>query len=310
MKKLFFLFSLLVAYSSYAQDVINREFTAIKPTDAFSFQPIANNSKIFGMSSNGTYIIYDKMWKELEKHEPGQDEIFSGSNSATRSADYDSSKHTYSTTDWDNTDYEYTRPKYSYNISFFNNYSDFFQGNANKLNLIRSVSESFLNSHRASTFSETYTGIAGQLSYVYNGYTALITHFEIVDWDGNMSTIIEPPYYIGSGSCQTLEVGDKAYLIVSAYSIYPKNIIKDCNLYSKEEYELSSKQIEPDKYHYYIYEYDKPTSSVNLVKSESVKANRHLVGIYDLKGNRLEKEQSGVNILLYSDGTSTKILNQ
>lgn len=86
----------------------------------------------------------------------------------------------------------------------------------------------FLRSHSVSTFSDSYTGIAGQLSRVSHQYTALTTEFNLVDWDGNILCRIDPPYYISSGYCQAIDVKDKTYLIVTAYSMYPK--IVDCQL--------------------------------------------------------------------------------
>lgn len=309
MKKVLFCIAFLSSLLLHAEEVIDREYTVLKPTHSLSFQSIADKSKIWGMDfSDGVNIIYDKLWNELERHDAGQAEIYTGRHSASRSYKYNQDSRRYSAEDWKEDIWDYNVPKYGYSISVFDNYSNFVIGKTNTLYMIRSVNDSFLDRHNVSVFGENFEGIAGLPSYVSNSYKSLITRFELVDWDGNMLASIEPPYYIGQGSCQGIEVEDKAYLIVTAYSIYPKNIIKDCDLYSSEEYDLSSKQTDTDYNHYYIYEYNKPTSSVRLIKSETSKANRKIVGIYDLMGNRLEKEQSGINILLYSDGTSDKVV--
>ncbi len=307
MKRVLFIIVCLSTVLLHAEDLIDREYTMLKPAHSLSFYSVANKSKIWGMSlSDGVNIIYDKLWNELERHDAGQTEIYTGNHSASR--DYEYNSGTYSANEWQEAVWDNYESKYNYSISLFDNYSDFINGKANIFYMIRDVRDSFLNRHTVSLFSDSYKEIAGLPCYVFSHYQSLITRFEIVDWDGNILASIEPPYYIGLGSCQGIEAEDRAYLIVGAYSIYPQNIIKDCDLYSTAEYDLSSKQVEPDYYHYYIYEYNKQTNSVRLIKSETSKANRKLVGVYDLMGNRLEKEQSGINILLYSDGTSEKVV--
>lgn len=190
------------------------------------------------------------------------------------------------------------------------NYNKFYNGEANTLYYLREVDQVFLGSHSVSTFSDSYTGIAGQLNHVSHYYTALTTEFNIVDWDGNILCKIEPPYYISSGSCQAIDVKDKTYVIVTAYSMYPKSVIKDCDTYSTTEYDLSSEEVEPGYCHYFIYEYDSKTNAIEMVKTDKSLANRKEVARYDVSGNKLNSPQKGVNIILYSDGTTNKVIEK
>ena len=183
-------------------------------------------------------------------------------------------------------------------------------GEANTLYYLRNVDQVFLRSHSVSTFSDSYTGIAGQLNRVSHYYTALTTEFDLVDWDGNILCKIEPPYYISNGFCQAIDVKDKTYLIVTAYYMYPKNVFKDCDTYSTVEYELSSKEVEPGYYHYFIYDYDNKTNSIQMIKTDKSLANRKEVARYDHNGIKLSSPQKGVNIILYSDGTSNKVIEK
>ena len=121
---------------------------------------------------------------------------------------------------------------------------------------------------------------------------------------------VEIPYYLGSGSCQSLEVKDRSYIIVSAYSMYPKTVMSDCDLYSSNEYDLSSKEVEPDYYHYFIFEYDSKTNAIQMIKTDKSLANRREVARYDANGVKLNSPQKGVNIILYSDGTSNKVIEK
>ena len=154
------------------------------------------------------------------------------------------------------------------------------------------------------------TGIAGKLNRVSHHYTALTTEFNIVDWDGNILCKIELPYYISRGFCQAIDVKDKTYVIVTAYSLYPKSVIKDCDTYSTTEYDLSSEEVEPGYCHYFIYEYDSKTNAIEMVKTDKSLANRKEVARYDVNGIKLTCPQKGVNIILYSDGTTNKVIEK
>ena len=227
----------------------------------------------------------------------------------TRSYQYDSNRKTYTATAWEKTDYPNKSAKYAYNI-WTDNFNKFYNGEANTLYYLRNVDQVFLRSHSVSTFSDSYTGIAGQLNRVSHYYTALTTEFDLVDWDGNILCKIEPPYYISNGFCQAIDVKDKTYVIVTAYSMYPKSVIQDCDTYSTAEYDLSSKEVEPGYYHYFIYDYDNKTNSIQMIKTDKSLANRKEVARYDHNGIKLSSPQKGVNIILYSDGTSNKVVEK
>ena len=227
----------------------------------------------------------------------------------TRSYQYDSNRKTYTATAWEKTDYPNKSAKYAYNI-WTDNFNKFYNGEANTLYYLRNVDQVFLRSHSVSTFSDSYTGIAGQLNRVSHYYTALTTEFDLVDWDGNILCKIEPPYYISNGFCQAIDVKDKTYVIVTAYSLYPKSVIKDCDTYSTTEYDLSSEEVEPGYCHYFIYEYDSKTNAIEMVKTDKSLANRKEVARYDVNGIKLSSPQKGVNIILYSDGTTNKVIEK
>ena len=95
---------------------------------------------------------------------------------------------------------------------------------------------------------------------------------------------IELPYYISRGFCQAIDVKDKTYVIVTAYSLYPKSVIKDCDTYITTEYYLSSEEVEPGYYHYFIYDYDNKTNSIQMIKTDKSLANRKEVARYDHNG--------------------------
>ena len=92
--------------------------------------------------------------------------------------------------------------------------------------------------------------------------------------------------------------------------MYPKSVIQDCDTYSTVEYDLSSKEVEPCYYHYFIYDYDNKTNSIQMIKTDKSLANRKEVARYDVNGIKLTSPQKGVNIILYSDGTSNKVIEK
>ena len=311
MKIRIILLALFCTTIAHAQSVIDQVFKTIVPETErayYNFQSIDGQSKILGFG-NGISNVYDEKWTTLEIHNAGQEELNTGYYYLTRSYQYDSNRKTYTTTAWEKADYPNKSAKYSYNI-WTDNYNKFYNGEANTLYYLREVDQVFLGSHSVSTFSDSYTGIAGQLSHVSHYYTALTTEFNIVDWDGNILCKIEPPYYISSGSCQAIDVKDKTYVIVTAYSMYPKSVIKDCDTYSTTEYDLSSEEVEPGYCHYFIYEYDSKTNAIEMVKTDKSLANRKEVARYDVNGNKLNSPQKGVNIILYSDGTTNKVIEK
>ena len=99
-------------------------------------------------------------------------------------------------------------------------------------------------------------------------------------------------------------------MIVTAYSLYPKSVIKDCDTYITTEYDLSSEEVEPGYCHYFIYEYDSKTNAIEMVKTDKSLANRKEVARYDVNGIKLSSPQKGVNIILYSDGTTNKVIEK
>ena len=47
-----------------------------------------------------------------------------------------------------------------------------------------------------------------------------------------------------------------------------------------------------------------------MVKADKSLANRKEVARYDVNGNKLNSPQKGINIILYSDGTTNKVLEK
>ena len=92
--------------------------------------------------------------------------------------------------------------------------------------------------------------------------------------------------------------------------MYSKTVMSDCDLYSSTEYDLSSNEVEPGYCHYFIYEYDIKTNAIEMVKTDKSLANRKEVARYDVNGIKLSSPQKGVNIILYSDGTSNKVIEK
>ena len=311
MKTIIILLALFCSTIVHAQSIIDQVFKTIVPETErayYNFQSVDGQTKILGYG-NGISNVYDEKWNTLESHNAGQEELNTGYYYLTRSYQYDSNRKTYTTTAWEKTEYPNKSAKYSY-YTWADNYNKFYNGEANILYYLRNVDQTFLRTHSVSTFSDSYTGIAGLLNRVSHYYTALTTEFNIVDWDGNILCKIEPPYYISSGFCQAIDVKDKTYVIVTAYYMYPKNVIQDCDPYSTVEYDISSKEVEPSYYHYFIYEYDSKANAIQMVKADKSLANRKEVARYDVNGNKLNSPQKGINIILYSDGTTNKVLEK
>ena len=311
MKTRIILLALFCSTIVHAQSIIDQVFKTIVPETErayYNFQSVDGQTKILGYG-NGISNVYDEKWNTLESHNAGQEELNTGYYYLTRSYQYDSNRKTYTTTAWEKTEYPNKSAKYSY-YTWADNYNKFYNGEANILYYLRNVDQTFLRTHSVSTFSDSYTGIAGLLNRVSHYYTALTTEFNIVDWDGNILCKIELPYYISRGFCQAIDVKDKTYVIVTAYYMYPKNVIQDCDPYSTVEYDISSKEVEPSYYHYFIYEYDSKANAIQMVKADKSLANRKEVARYDVNGNKLNSPQKGINIILYSDGTTNKVLEK
>ena len=59
-----------------------------------------------------------------------------------------------------------------------------------------------------------------------------------------------------------------------------------------------------------FFEYDSKTNAIQMIKTDKSLANRKEVARYDVNGNKLNSPQKGVNIILYSDGTTNKVIEK
>ena len=286
-----------------AQTQNDEVFKQIADKNYYSFTAI--NGKIVGYGQNATKI-YDKSWNLLEQHDAGQSELQTGMTSASRSFEYVTSSQSYKTTSWTTNQNYYTTNKYGYTIL---NFTPFYAGEADIIYFIKAVGNVYLNTHSVSFFGSNLSGIAGQASSVMNSYTRLVTDFQIVDWDGNIISKTALPYYSNGYSFSYLEVEDKGYIIVTALSdIYSKTAVKDVDLYSTTPYDIASKAYEPGYSHYFIYEFDKLSKALTYVRMEKGPATNVVeIARFDLNGERLHAPQRGVNIVVFSDGTSRKV---
>jgi hypothetical protein len=137
----------------------------------------------------------------------------------------------------------------------------------------------------------------------------LITNFEFVDWDGKLIQTIILPYYVDYANPQFINVEDKSYIVIGANKIYKKNIPEDWELHSGTEYNIEDREVEPDVYHHFVFEYVKETNEVRHIKTfTSSKEDKKEIAVFDLNGKQLSSPQPGVNLILYSDGTSKKVM--
>lgn len=165
--------ALLSCSIANAQSLVDEVFKTIVPETErayYNFLSIDEQSKILAYG-NGVSKVYDEKWNVLESHDAGQEEPNTGYFYLSRSYQHDSNKITYITTAWEKSDYPNKSAKYSYNI-WTDNYNKFYNGEAKTLYYLRGVDQQFLWSHSVSTYSDSYTGIAGQLSRVSHQYTA------------------------------------------------------------------------------------------------------------------------------------------
>lgn len=287
-----------------AQTQHDEIFKTITDKNYYSFQVI--NNKIVGYGSHATKI-YDKKWNLLEAHDAGQNELQVGSTYASRSFEYVSSTQSYRTTSWTTNQTYYKTDKFGYTIL---NFTPFFTGEADKFYFLKTVGDVFLSTHNVSLFANNLSGIAGQASSVSNNYVRLITDFQVVDWDGNVLSQTALPYYSNSYTLSYLEIDGLCYVVAGSLGdIYPKSVKKDVDLYSTTKYELSEKAFEPGYSHYFIYEFDKLSNVLTFVKMEKGPA-MHVVEIarFDTNGTKLQAPKSGVNIVMFSDGTCKKLV--
>ena len=301
------LFACLTMTSASAQSTIDEVFTTLKPNNSMQFYVI--NSSIYGMDyTDGIVRKYDKVWNLQETHDAHQ-ETYQGltSKSASRSYEYNSELQKYQLKSWEDRDPSYTQKK---RYSFSNvNFSEFFQGKENLLYYIKQTNKIFISEHSVNTFSNTYKGISGEISGTRNYYKSLVTNFEFINWDGSLVQTIVLPYYVDYASMQFVNIEDKSYIVIGANKIYKKDVPEDWDLHSGTEYNIDSREVEADVYHHFVFEYIKETNEVTYVRTfMSVKEDKMAVAVFDLNGTKLPAPQTGVNLVLYSDGSSKKVV--
>ena len=267
-----------------------------------SFYPIGSN--IYSIDcTKGIISKYNKEWNLLETHDAKQ-EIFNPliSRSAKRDVYENSETGQIEIGEWIDEE-PHKDPwgilRYTYSLT---NLNDFSQGNDKKAYFIRATNNYFL-ANRA------FFSLYGIIQQTWHSYIALITDIDFIDWDGNVIQKIILPYYADHINSQFINVEDKSYIIIGAYSIYNKNIPVDIDLHSEEEYNILNNAVEPESYHYFVYEYDKNSSSVQFIQTfSSLKEDKKEIGIYDINGIKLQQPQKGVNLIIYSDGSSKKVI--
>ena len=308
MKKKFLLFWACIAITkASAQSTIDEVFTTLKPNNSMAFYAI--NSNIYGLDyTDGIVRKYDKVWNLLETHDAHQ-EVYDAVSwqSASQGIEYNSEHQKYQLKTWED-----SAPSYSQNRRYGfspKNFSEFYQGEESKLYYIKQTKRLFISSHSVHKYGDSYKGIEGKVSSTSNYYKALVTNFEFVDWDGKLVQTIVLPYYVGYASAQFINVEDKSYIVIGADKIYKKDIPQDWELHSGIEYNIEEKEVEGEVYHHFVFEYEKETNEVNYIKTfTSSKGEKEEIAVFDLNGKQLSSPQPGVNLILYSDGTSKKVM--
>ena len=308
MKKTYLLvLACLSMISATAQSTIDEVFITLKPQNSMSFYVI--NSSIYGMDYNdGIVRKYDKVWNLMETHDAHQ-ETYQGLSSkyASRSYEYNTELKEFQIKSWEDRETSYTQEK-RYSFSAIN-FTEFWQGEDNLLYYIKQTHKTFVTNHSVSRYGDNLKGIEGEISSVSNYYKKLVTNFEFVNWDGALVQTIVLPYYVDYASPQFINVEDKSYIVIGANSIYKKDIPEDWELHSGTEYDIKSKEVESDVYHHFVFEYIKETNELNYIRTfTSSKEDKKEIAIFDLKGTKLSELQKGANIILYSDGSSKKVI--
>lgn len=292
---------------SLAQSTIDEVFTTLKPNNSMSFYVI--NSNIYGLDyADGVVKKYDKVWNLLETHDPHQETYDAKySQSASQGSKYNSELSKYQLKAWEDREPSYRQNRrYSFSTT---NLTEFWQGEESKLYFIKQTHKMFISSHSVYKYGDSYKGIEGEISSATNYYQELVTDLEFVDWDGKQVQSIILPYYVASASSQFINVEDKSYIVIGANKIYKKDIPQDWELHSGTEYKIEDKEIESGAYHYFVYEYVKKTNQVKYIRTfKSSKGDKKEIAIFDLEGKQLSSPQTGVNMILYSDGTSKKVV--
>lgn len=283
-------------------NTFNKNEDSVDDLNSMSFYPIGSN--IYSIDcTKGIISKYNKEWNLLETHDAKQ-EIFNPLifRSAKRDVYENSETGQIEIGEWiDEEPYKdsWGILRYTYSLT---NLNDFSQGNDKKAYFIRATNNYFL-ANRA------FFSLYGIIQQTWHSYIALITDIDFIDWDGNVIQKIILPYYADHINSQFINVEDKSYIIIGAYSIYNKNIPVDIDLHSEEEYNILNNAVEPESYHYFVYEYDKNSSSVQFIQTfSSLKEDKKEIGIYDINGIKLQQPQKGVNLIIYSDGSSKKVI--
>lgn len=284
-------------------NTFNKNEKSVDDLNSMSFYPIGSN--IYSIDCiKGIISKYNKEWNLLETHDAKQ-EILNPliSRSAKRDVYENQETGQIEIGEWIDEE-PHKDPwgilRYTYSLT---NLNDFSQGNDKKAYFIRATNNYFLA-------SRSFFSLYGIIQQTWHSYTALITDIDFIDWDGNVIQKIILPYYADHINSQFINVEDKSYIIIGAYSIYNKNIPVDIDLHSEEEeYYIGNNAVEPESYHYFVYEYDKNSSSVQFIQTfSSLKEDKKEIGIYDINGIKLQQPQKGVNLIIYSDGSSKKVI--
>lgn len=308
MKKTCLLFLVCLAIAKVnAQSTIDEVFTTLKPNNSMQFYVI--NSSIYGLDyTDGIIRKYDKVWNLQETHDAHQIN-YQGltSKSASRSYEYNSELQKYQLKSWEDRDPSYTQKKrYGFSVV---NFTEFYQGDESLLYYIKQTNKTFITKHSVSRFNDNLKGIAGEISSTYNMYQTLVTDFEFINWDGTLVQTIVLPYYVDYAHPQFVNIEDKSYIVIGANKIYKKDVCEDWELHSGTEYNIDSKEVEADVYHHFVFEYVRETNEVNYIRTfTSSKEDKSEVAIYDVDGTRLSSPKKGVNLIIYSDGSSKKML--
>lgn len=302
------MFASFFVINAFAQSTIDEIFTTLTPDNMMGFYVV--DSSIYGVDSNNAVVRkYDKVWNLEEMHDAHQDtyDAFYNQN-ASVGYQYNSSLQKYETTGWkDNEPFYLERNRYSF---YMVNTTEFLQGKENILYYIKMTNQQFLSRHTVSKFTNVWNGLEDEVSSTTNSYTTLITDFEFVDWDGTLVQRIILPYYVSTASAQFINVEDKSYIVISAYNIYGKDIPQDWELHSAEEYNIEDNEIEPDVFHHFIYEYERNTDVLTLVRTQTSKkdSNNQPMRIFDINGTQIHEQRSGVNVIQYNDGSARQIV--
>lgn len=284
-------------------NTFNKNEDSVDDLNSMSFYPIGSN--IYSIDcTKGIISKYNKEWNLLETHDAKQ-EIFNPliNRSAKRDVYENSETGQIEIGEWIDEE-PYKDPwgilRYTYSLT---NLNDFSQGNDKKAYFIRATNNYFL------TYRYVFR-LYGIIQQTIHSYGALITDIDFIDWDGNVIQKIILPYYADHINSQFINVEDKSYIIIGADRIYNKNIPVDIDLHSEEEeYKIDNNAVEPESYHYFVYEYDKNSSSVQFIQTfSSLKEDKKEIGIYDINGIKLQQPQKGVNLIIYSDGSSKKVI--